>query len=257
MFSGIFTDSGLWLLLILAVAAGWGVRRVLHACKSANQADWGGRWLNRLDGLNRIFCRRFHRLNADLLPLPSQGGILLVANHISGLDPQLLIAASRRPLRFLIARDQYQRLGFKWLFRAIGCIPVDQDRRPEKALRAAMLALDAGEVVTLFPHGGIHLDTDPPRPLKGGVAWLAARANVPIYAVRIEGVKGRGRVLGALLLRSRVSLQSGPPIFCASLSKEECLSQVAQVIGGTAKGVSPRRDQSIEVAPKQSIKRQH
>lgn len=255
MFS-FLADGGLWLLLILWIAVGWGGWRAIHACKRANQADWRGRWLNYLDGLNRIFCRRFHRLNTDLLPLPPQGGVLLVANHISGLDPQLLIAASARPLRFLIARDQYQRLGFQWLFRAIGCIPVDQDRRPEKALRAALLALDAGEVVTLFPHGGIHLDTDPPRHLKGGVAWLAARANVPIYAVRIEGVKGKGWVLGALLLRSRVSLQCSSSIFCASLSKEECLSQVAQVIGGTVKSVSRRRNRSSGVTPEQSIKEQ-
>lgn len=241
MFLSIWADSGLWPFLILALAAGWGWQQALHACKAANQADWKGYWLNHLDGLNRLYCRRFHRLKAGLLPLPPQGGVLLVANHISGLDPQLLAAVSPRPLRFLIARDQYQRLGFQWLFRGMGCIPVDYHKRPEKALRAALLALRAGEVVVLFPYGGIHLETDPPRPLKGGVAWLATRAKVPIYAVRIEGVKGQGRVLGALLLRSRVSLHYSQPIFCASLSKEECLSQVAQIIGGVVRGVSSRQ----------------
>lgn len=214
---------------------------MLHACQAANQADWRNHWLNRLDGLNRIYCRRFHRLKADLLPLPARGGVVLVANHISGLDPQLLIAASPRPLRFLIARDQYRRVGLQWLFQAMGCIPVDYDRRPEKALRAALLALRAGEVVTLFPHGGIYPGARASRPLKGGVAWLAARAEVPIYAVRIEGVKGQGRVLGALLLRGRVSLHPNPPIFCASLSKEECLSRVAQIIGGIVRGASAHR----------------
>jgi 1-acyl-sn-glycerol-3-phosphate acyltransferase len=210
----------LWPFFILAVIAAWGWNQGLRACE------------NRLDGLNRLYCRRFHRLKSDLLPLPSQGGALVVANHVSGLDPQLLIAASPRPLRFLIAREQYHRIGLKWLFRAIGCIPVDRDRRPEKALREALLALGAGEVVALFPQGGIHLDIDPPRPLKRGVAWLAAQSNVPVYALHIEGVKGQGRILGALLLRSRVSLHYSPPIFCASLSKEECLSQVAKIIGG-------------------------
>jgi 1-acyl-sn-glycerol-3-phosphate acyltransferase len=226
------TEIGWWPFPILTAIAGWGLIRGIRTCKAANKADWGLRWLNYLDGLNRLYCHRFHRLDSELLPLPSQGGALVVANHVSGLDPQLLIAASPRPLRFLIAREQYQRMGLRWLFRAMGCIPVDRDRQPEKALREALLAIRAGEVVALFPHGGIHLDMDPPRPLKRGVAWLAAQSNVPIYALYIEGVKGQGRILGALLLRSRVFLRHSLPISCASLSKEECLSQVARIVGG-------------------------
>jgi 1-acyl-sn-glycerol-3-phosphate acyltransferase len=235
-------EIGLWPFLILAVVTGWGWRQGLRACQAANKADWGDRWLNYLDGLNRIYCHRFHRLNSDLLPLPSQGGALVVANHISGLDPQLLIAVSPRPLRFLIAREQYQRIGLRWLFRAMGCIPVDRDRQPEKALREALLAIRAGEVVALFPHGRIHLDMASPRPLKRGVAWLAARSNVPIYALHIKGVKGQGQILGALLLRSRISLHHSPPISCTSLSKEECLSQVAQIVGGVT------REETFKVA---------
>lgn len=230
------SEIGWWPYLILTLVAGWGWSQGLYVCKAANKADWGWRWLNYLDGLNRLYCRRFHRLDTDLLPLPSQGGALVVANHTSGLDPSLLAAASPRPLRFLIAREQYLRPGFKGLFRAMGCIPVDRNKQPEKALREALLALHAGEVVVLFPQGGIHLDKDSPRPLKRGVAWLAARSKVPIYALYIEGVKGQGRILGALLLRSRIFLHYSPPIFCTLLSKEECLLQVAQIIGGDSHG---------------------
>ncbi|ADJ29060.1 phospholipid/glycerol acyltransferase [Nitrosococcus watsonii C-113] len=226
-------EIGLWLFLMLAVvAAGWGWSRGLRACESANEVDWGGPWLNRLDGLNRLYCRRFHRLNSDLLPLPPQGGVLVAANHVSGLDPLLLVAASPRPLRFLIAREQYQRFGLKKLCQAMGCIPVDRSGRPEKALRQALLALRAGEAVVIFPQGGIHLDTDPPRPLKKGIAWLAARSGVSVYGVHIEGVKGEGRILGAVLLRSRVFLRYRSPISCLSLSQEECLALVAQTIRG-------------------------
>jgi 1-acyl-sn-glycerol-3-phosphate acyltransferase len=235
----VVADSGWWLLLPVAVvAAGWGWRHVVRICEAANQADWDARWLNCLDGLNRIYCCRFHRLKSDLLPLPSQGGFLVVANHVSGLDPFLLSAASPRPLRFLIAREQYSRWGLRRFFRAIGCIPVDRDKRPEKALRGALLALQAGEVVALFPHGKIHLDTDPPRPVKGGVAWLAARSNAPVYAVRIDGVKGQGQIVGALFLRSCIRLRWSAPLSCASLAKEECLSRVARVIEGQEEGRS-------------------
>ena len=45
---------------LVALWLGW--RWALRKCEAANVADWGNRWINRLDGLNRLFCRHFHRL---------------------------------------------------------------------------------------------------------------------------------------------------------------------------------------------------
>jgi 1-acyl-sn-glycerol-3-phosphate acyltransferase len=136
----------------------------------------------------------------------------VVANHVSGLDPFLLIAASQRPLRFLIAREQYERFGLKWLFRMAGCIPVDRSGRPEKAFRAAQRALEQGEVIALFPHGTIHLDSDPYRPIKKGFAKLALLADVPVFPVRIDGVRAQGHVILAPWIPSHVQLTLYPAL---------------------------------------------
>ncbi len=211
---------------LLAALVLWAWRRLeQHA-----GADWGNRQINRLDGLNRLFCRRFHRLAGSPIDLPESGPALVVANHISGLDPLLLIAASPRPLRFLIAREEYERFGLNWLFRAVGCIPVDRDSRPERALRAAERALRAGEVVALFPEGHIHAKPGPRR-LKPGVWKLAEWANCPVHPVRIEGVRGAGRIFRALVLPSRVELTAKPPVACPELSRDDCLAQIAHAIG--------------------------
>jgi len=53
--------SGVVGFLLLAVTVWWGWQRVMTLFESENEADWGKLWLNRLDGFNRIFCRRFHR----------------------------------------------------------------------------------------------------------------------------------------------------------------------------------------------------
>ena len=128
-----------------------------------------------------LFCRYVHRFEYQLIPLPEQGGALLACNHISGLDPFLLIAASPRPLRFMIAREEYERFGLRWLFRRAHCIPVDRECQPERALREALRALDAGEVVAVFPQGGIHLESQGHRKLKGGVVRLAQKSACSIY----------------------------------------------------------------------------
>ncbi len=222
-------------LPIVSVAAlvggllGW---RLLKVCEAANETDWGHRWLNRLDGLNRLFCHRYHRLRHDAIDLPRQGPALVVSNHISGLDPLVMIAASRRPLRFVIAAEQYERYGFNLLYRAVGCIPVDRSARPEKALRAALRALEQGEVIALFPHGRIHLDNHPPRKLKGGVAWLARRTSCPIVPLRIDGIRGHGQVVSAVMMRSNASVTAYPPVYCHDTDHDDCLEHLASFIEG-------------------------
>lgn len=213
-------------LALLLLALAW----LYRASGRAARIDWGSPWLNRIDGLNRLFCRWVHGLRSEPLPLPDTGGALVAANHLSGLDPLLLIAASRRPLRFLIAREQYQRFGLNWLFRAVGCIPVDRSGRPEAALKAALEALQQGEVVALFPHGGIHLDHQPPRRLKRGIAWLARQAGCPVVPVRIDGVTARGLTILAVFVPSRARLRASAALACDRLDEHDCLEQLAAAI---------------------------
>ncbi|PHS24231.1 MAG: 1-acyl-sn-glycerol-3-phosphate acyltransferase [Methylophaga sp.] len=193
-------------------------------------ANWGGRSVNWIDGLVRLLCRIVHRMPATQIPLPKTGGAIVVANHVSGLDPFLLIAASHRPLRFLIAREIYQRRPLHGLFKKSGCIPVDRSGKPEAALRQALRALQAGEVIAIFPHGKIHLDTDPPRKLKGGVARLAAWSGVPVFPVRIDGVSGEGKVALAPIIPSHVQLTVTEPFICEQDGMAECLEKISAII---------------------------
>ena len=182
-------------------------------------ADWGSRFKNNMAGLVYWFLTRYHRLNTQLLALPEKGGAVVVANHVSGLDPLILIACSPRPLRFLIAREQYNRMGLTWLFRMAGCIPVERDKRPEVALREAMRAINAGDVVALFPHGKIHLDTDPPVKIKGGAIKLAEVTGCEIFPVRIDGVRAQGHVFLPILLPGKVQVTLYPSMLCHQDSK--------------------------------------
>jgi 1-acyl-sn-glycerol-3-phosphate acyltransferase len=202
-------------LLIVAIAAG----------KARQVADWGRGWLNVLDGLNRLFCHRYHRLDSTLLDLPERGGAIIAANHVSGLDALLLIAASPRPVRFLIAREEYERFGLQWLLRAVGCIPVDREARPEAGLRNALRALESGEVVVIFPHGRIHLDDHPPRALKRGVVFLAQKTASPVYPVRIDGIGLPGHTILSVPVRSRAQLTCGVPLRCAG-AEADCLELI-------------------------------
>ena len=221
------------LLLFAATAIGLLVlffSWLFRKADAANIADWGSKWQNRIDGLNRLFLRNYHKCHIDPVSLPEQGPALVVANHISGLDPMMMIAACQRPVHFIIASEQYYRFGLNWLFRLGGCIPVDRSSRDDSAFRAALQALHEGKVIGLFPEGGMHRLGKGPKRLKRGVARLAKLSGSPVYPMHVSGVSLPGHVLPAVIWPNRARLQTYPPVDCARLEERECLEQLAQIL---------------------------
>lgn len=199
----------------------------------ASGADWGNPLVNIIDGLLRLLCRYYHRFQYQPLSIPEQGAALIAGNHLSGLDPLLIIAAARRPIRFLIAREEYERFGLQWLFRAVKCIPVERSGRAEMAFREALGALEQGDVVALFPEGAIHTSDKPPRKLKAGVYKLAVKTRLPIHPVRIKDIRGEGHTLAALLIPSQASLYTYPAIDVKNLTQEQCLHNLQRYFRDT------------------------
>lgn len=165
--------------------------------------------------------------------LPESGPAIVVSNHISGLDPLVQLTACKRPLRFMIAREQYNRFGLKWLFKAVGCIPVDRTNRPERALREAFKALSQGEVVAIFPHGHIHWPPIPHRKIKGGAIRLAKKADCLLYPLYIDGVALKGHTLLSVPVRSHLQVEILPVIDCSHDEYQECLDRLAQILNNS------------------------
>ena len=221
-----------WILLALLLAAAViGARRLVAAAERANAADWGCKWRNRLDGWNRLFCQKVHGLDDEIIQLPRDEGQLVVANHISGVDGNLLLAKIDKPLHFIIAREQYERFGLRWLFKRGGFIPVDRKGRPDKAMGVALEMLANNGAVAIFPQGHINKDI-PDKPLKRGVTFLACRSQAPIYPFHISGVRGAGMNVAAVFLPDKTRVESFPPIFCDGKEPDEILEQIRRLIFG-------------------------
>lgn len=142
-----------------------------------------------LRGLGRaLFDLRVER-EAEL-PAPP---FVIAANHYSHFDPPVIGAAVGMPIRFLALEDLFgANKVLDWLLVGLGAIPTARARYPITAVRTALRALEAGDVVGLFPEatrvsrwGALQ-----PRP---GAAWLAVRARVPLVPIAVVGT---GRALG-------------------------------------------------------------
>lgn len=137
-------------------------------------------WLQRLA---RAAARLYYRCSYAGPRVPPAGPVLLVANHPNALlDPILVLAAAKRPARFLAKAPLFHIPVIGRLVRAIGCIPVYRQQddpaamgRNVDSLRAAEQALAAGSAIALFPEGISH-DSPALSPLKTGAARIALGA---------------------------------------------------------------------------------
>ena len=143
-------------------------------------------------------------------PIPPAGAFIVVANHRSGVDPVLLSVITRRRIRFLMAREYYEIPVLHTIFRALGCIPVNRDGNDLSATKAALKALKAGQVIGIFPQGGIRGE-DEEMDAKHGVALLASRTGAPIIPFHIDGSPHKDSVLCSILTPSKTVIRAGPP----------------------------------------------
>jgi 1-acyl-sn-glycerol-3-phosphate acyltransferase len=137
--------------------------------------------------LNRLFCRGWHRLDKAEFRLP-EGPVILVGNHICGLDPLLIQATVNRPLCFLMAREYYRKIWYaRWGFDMVGAIPVSPGGANRHAISEAIRVVERGNALCLFPEGG----ANPPIPLHRilpGAAMIARETGAPIIPFRVSGV---------------------------------------------------------------------
>lgn len=191
---------------------------------------WQNNLINFLDKINSWWCHKYHKVAKKLyLDLPETGPALVVANHVSGLDPLILCAISRRPLRFIVAAEYYNRYGLRWLYKLIKAIPVDRQENSAQALRQALRLLKKGEVVALFPFGGVHLPGKTQQ-MKAGVMLLALKSNAPIYPVYIQGVKAVGKIFTSLFSKSKISLKLYNKIICTTDNKKTVSEELTKIL---------------------------
>lgn len=143
--------------------------------------------------------------------IPRTGPTILAANHVSFIDPIIIMASVRRPVRFMAKKELFRFPLFGWLLRQFGTFPVNRTRINLQAFKQATSLLEAGEVIAMFPEGtrgdGIEL-----RPAKPGIGLIAARTGAPVVPVLHRGT---GKVLprGAWFPRPhRIVIKFGAPL---------------------------------------------
>jgi 1-acyl-sn-glycerol-3-phosphate acyltransferase len=143
--------------------------------------------------LGQSLCRLFGIILFDLKAydienVPKQGGVLIVANHQSFLDPAMLGAKVKRPMSFLAKSELFTNRIFGAMIRAVNAFPVRQGEGDVGAVRETIKRLQEGHILVMFPEGGRCEDGEI-APLQTGVGLIVRRAGptVKVLPAAVEG----------------------------------------------------------------------
>ncbi|MHB0960901.1 MAG: MFS transporter [Pirellulaceae bacterium] len=122
--------------------------------------------------------------------LPEQGGALLVANHVSWLDGILLLLTSSRPVRIVALVSGLRGRGVRWLAKVAGVMLVAPGAKElQAAVEAAREALHRGELVGIFPEGGM-TRTGMLQAFRPGLMRVLLGIQVPVIPVYLDELRG-------------------------------------------------------------------
>lgn len=180
--------------------------------------------------------------------IPVQGAAVLTCNHVSFVDPVLMMAASPRPIYFVMDHRIFKMPVLGWLFRLAKAIPIapraEDPVAYEAAFEAAARVLRNGDLLAIFPEGGITQDGEL-QPFKGGIMKILENAerdglSVPVIPMALTNLWGsffsRIEKGGAMVrpfrrgLFSRVGLNAGPAMPLAQAQPEILRARVAALM---------------------------
>jgi 1-acyl-sn-glycerol-3-phosphate acyltransferase len=194
-----------------------------------------------------VLVNTLYRVRADgLQQIPEDGPVLLVCNHVSYMDPLLLMANLRRPVRFVMYYKIFKIPLMSFVFRTAKAIPIAGYKEDATVLQQAYDAIDdalaAGEVVCIFPEGGLTGDGRI-APFRPGVEKILARRPVTVVPLALRGLWGSvwsrrdSRLHRARLprrFRARVELVAGAPLDPIEASAEALEARVNELRGDLA-----------------------
>ena len=191
-----------------------------------------------------LLIHTVYRLKKEGLQyIPEEGPAVIVCNHVSFVDALVIMAACPRPIRFVMDHQIFRIPVLNFVFHEGRAIPIASAREDpallEKAYDEVAKALDAGDLVGIFPEGRI-TDTGELYPFKGGIRRIVERTPVPVVPIALSGLWGSffSRMGGRAMTRpfrrwpfAKIGLTVAPAVAPAAATPEELQRIVAGLRG--------------------------
>lgn len=144
--------------------------------------------------------------------VPRTGGLLVLANHLSDVDPPAVGHAIPRMMFFMAKSELFSVRILGRIIRYCRAFPVKRGKPDRVALHKAIELLREGNCVVIFPEGELSEDGKPIA-LQPGASLIIRKSNATVICC---GLKGTNRIMpfGKVIPRPAfggVSAQFGMP----------------------------------------------
>lgn len=163
-----------------------------------------------------LFIRIVCTINGGLIVkgkenVPSRGGVLIAANHISYLDPPIIGAVLPRRGTFMARKGLFKIPVLGTIIKP-AAFPVDREKPRPSSMKEAVRRLKRNEVIVIFPEGS-RSETGELGEAKRGIGMIAAMSRVPVVPALIAGSDMALPVDAKWLKRAKVTVIFGKPIY--------------------------------------------
>jgi 1-acyl-sn-glycerol-3-phosphate acyltransferase len=117
---------------------------------------------------------------------PSEGGVLLCANHIDNLDPPVVGITAPRPVHFMAKEELFSIPIIGKIVPHLNAFPVKRGMSDREALRKGLAVLKEGKVLGLFPEGTRSKNGELGKGL-AGAGFFALRTDAKVVPCAIIG----------------------------------------------------------------------
>jgi len=167
--------------------------------------------------------------------IPETGGCVIVCNHVSFVDAIVIAACVRRPIRFVMDHRIFHIPVLNFIFRTMRAIPIapakEDAAMKERAFDEAAKALEAGEIVGIFPEGRL-TETGDLNVFRPGLQRILEQSPAPVVPMALRGLWGsffsrshQGKAMRRWRgMFSRIALVAGTP-FSPELATPEALQK--------------------------------
>ncbi|GGP24549.1 MFS transporter [Silvimonas amylolytica] len=174
--------------------------------------------------------------------IPDEGPVVLVCNHVSFMDALILAGAVRRPVRFIMDHRIFKIPLLNFIFKTAGAIPIapakEDPTLKTKAFDRAAQYLAEGEVLCIFPEGGITRDGEI-QTFRPGIDEIIRRTPVPVIPMALQGLWGSffSRKDGAAMMKmprrafSKIGFIVGTPIAPEEVTRKRLEDEVRKLRG--------------------------
>ena len=159
--------------------------------------------------------------------VPSEGAVIVVANHLNLADPLVLGASLGRKVAFMAKRELFHSRVSRYFVRGLGAFSAQRGQLAREALRQASQVLANSLALAVFPEGSRSKNAQLQSAFPGS-ALIALRNGIPILPV---GITGTEKIKGAawFLHRPKITVNIGRPFSLPPVGSKLARAELAEL----------------------------